>query len=60
MIGLKIELILVLLLDGPQVRSQRRFDGCIVVVVLLSLDEGVNIGCWDDPWLCTRARVAFC
>ena len=53
MTGLQIELILALLLDEAQVRAQRRLgDGLgIVVVVLLSLHERLDIDRRDDPRL---------
>jgi hypothetical protein len=53
MTRLQVELILALLLDKPQVRSQRRLgDGLgIVVVVLLPLQEGLDVDRRDDPWL---------
>ena len=57
MAGLQIELVLALLLDHPEVWSQRRFgDGLgVVVVVLLSFHEGLDVDRRDDPRLVTKS-----
>jgi hypothetical protein len=53
MTRLQVELILALLLDDTQVRSQRRLGNClgIVVVVLLPLQERFDVNRRDDPRL---------
>ena len=50
---LQVQLILGLLADEFQVRAQRRLGDTfgIVVVVLLSLHEGLRVLSWNDPWL---------
>ena len=60
--GLQVELILALLLDEPQVRSQRRLGDRlgIVVVVLLPLHERLDVDRRDDPRLVPQARAAPC
>jgi len=56
MTRLQVELILALLLDNTQVRSQRRLADClgIVVVVFLPLQERFDVDRWDDPWLVSQ------
>src|SRR4029077_922549 len=56
MTPLQVELILALLLDDAQVRSQRRLgDGLgIVVVVLLPLQEGLDVDRRDNPRLVSQ------
>ena len=56
MTGLQVELILAFLLNEPQIRPQRCFGDClgIVVVVLLTLHEGFDVGRRDDPRLVAK------
>src|SRR6516165_3288809 len=53
MASLQVQLILALLLDEPQVRTQRRFGDRlgIVVIVLLPLHERLDVDRRDDPRL---------
>ncbi|OJF91628.1 hypothetical protein AX760_23250 [Pararhizobium antarcticum] len=55
--GLQVQLILILLGQRSQVRTEGRFGYglSIVVIVLLSLVEGLQVNCWDDPRLETHA-----
>ena len=56
MTRLQVELVLALLLDEAQVRSQRRFgDGLgIVVIVLLALHERLDVNCRNDARLVSQ------
>jgi len=56
MTRLQVELILALLLDDTQVRSQRRLGNClgIVVIVLLPLQERFDVNRRDDPRLVSQ------
>jgi hypothetical protein len=59
MTGLQIELVLALLFDPAQIRSQRCLGDRlgIIVIVLLPLDEGFDIDRRDDKRLmCQRAE----
>jgi hypothetical protein len=51
--SLQVQLILALLLDEPQVWSQRRFGNRlgVVVVVLLPFYEGLDVDRQDNAWL---------
>lgn len=52
--GLKVELLLVLLRDGPEVRPQRGLR--VVVIVFLALVERLDVNRRDDPRLEPHAR----
>src|SRR5680860_23808 len=57
---LQVQLILRLLIDASKIGTQRCFGNpfCIIVVILLPLDEGLGINRWNNPWL--KAKLAQC